>query len=40
MALKPNNVESLHLIISNIQNCVIDVKSRAPIQYKDVVLPV
>ena len=27
MAFKPNNAESLPLIISNIQNCVIDVKS-------------
>ena len=27
MAFKPNNAESLPLIISNIQNCVIDIKS-------------
>ena len=27
MAFKPNNVESLPLGISNIQNCVIDIKS-------------
>ena len=27
MAFKPNNVESLPLVISNIQNCVIDIKS-------------
>ena len=27
MALKPNNAESLPLVISNIQNCVTDIKS-------------
>ena len=27
MAFKPNNAESLHLIISNIQTCVTDIKS-------------
>ena len=27
MTFKPNNAESLHLVISNIQNCVIDIKS-------------
>ena len=27
MSFKPNNAESLPLIISNIQNCVIDIKS-------------
>ena len=27
MSFKPNNVESLPLVISNIQNCVIDIKS-------------
>ena len=27
MAFKPNNAESLHQIISNIQNYVIDIKS-------------
>ena len=27
MAFKPNNTESFHQIIGNIQNCVIDIKS-------------
>ena len=27
MTLKPNNAESLPFVISNIQNCVIDIKS-------------
>ena len=27
MALIPDNAESLHQIISNIRNCVIDIKS-------------
>ena len=27
MAFKQNNTESFHLIISDIQNCVVDIKS-------------